>query len=34
MNEQVDSYLEKKNTDYALLINGEWGCGKTYYTAY
>lgn len=23
MNEQVDSYLEKKNTDYALLINGE-----------
>lgn len=31
MNEQVDSYLSKKNTDYALLITGEWGCGKTYY---
>ena len=23
MNELVDSYLAKKNTDYALLINGE-----------
>lgn len=26
----VEDYL-KKETDYALLITGEWGCGKTHY---
>lgn len=31
--EQVISrYLEEKDTDYAVMITGEWGCGKTYYT--
>ena len=30
--EQVISrYLGEKETDYAIMINGEWGCGKTYY---
>lgn len=30
--EQVISrYLEEKDTDYAVMITGEWGCGKTYY---
>ena len=24
-------YFESSNTDYALMINGEWGSGKTYY---
>jgi hypothetical protein len=24
-------YLEEKNTQYAILLNGEWGCGKTFY---
>ncbi|MBR4791737.1 MAG: hypothetical protein IK024_12670 [Treponema sp.] len=31
MNEQVKAYLAKDKTDYALLISGEWGCGKTHY---
>jgi len=25
------NYLSTENTDYAILINGEWGVGKTYY---
>lgn len=30
--EQVISrYLGEKDTDYAIMITGEWGCGKTYY---
>ena len=24
-------YFQTKNTDYAVLLNGSWGCGKTYY---
>lgn len=24
-------YLKKDNVDYAILVNGEWGVGKTYY---
>jgi KAP family P-loop domain len=31
LNEIVNQYLEAKDTDYALMINGKWGCGKTYY---
>lgn len=27
----VKDYLNTENTDYALMINGDWGCGKTYY---
>jgi len=28
----IEDYLETQNkTDYAILINGKWGCGKTYY---
>jgi Cdc6-like AAA superfamily ATPase len=30
LNEIVDLYL-KMSTNYALLITGEWGIGKTYY---
>jgi len=26
----LDDYIEHQN-DYALLISGEWGCGKTYF---
>lgn len=26
----VKDYLEQENTDFAIMINGEWGCGKTY----
>lgn len=27
----IAAYLDDGNVDYSLLINGEWGCGKTYY---
>lgn len=27
----VDRYLQEKDTDYAIMITGKWGCGKTYY---
>ncbi|PFU61950.1 P-loop NTPase fold protein [Bacillus thuringiensis] len=27
----VINYVEQENTNYAILINGEWGCGKTYF---
>ena len=33
-NEIIDiirKYIENKNTDYAILIDGEWGSGKTYF---
>jgi Cdc6-like AAA superfamily ATPase len=30
LNEIVDLYL-KMDTNYALLITGDWGIGKTYY---
>jgi len=29
--EQVRAYIDRPNTDYAVLINGEWGTGKTYF---
>lgn len=29
--ETVFDYIRSKNTDYAILINGQWGVGKTYY---
>lgn len=27
----IDQYIHTENTDYAILINGPWGVGKTYY---
>lgn len=27
----VKDYLNEKDTDYAIMINGDWGCGKSYY---
>ncbi|MCK4796901.1 MAG: hypothetical protein KAT05_05930 [Spirochaetes bacterium] len=27
----IKEYLETKYSDYALMINGKWGCGKTFY---
>jgi hypothetical protein len=29
--EVFSEYLDNKKTQYALLINGKWGCGKTYF---
>lgn len=29
--EIVNKYISKANTDYALILNGEWGTGKTFY---
>jgi len=29
--EIIKDYLLAENTDYAIMINGDWGCGKTYY---
>lgn len=31
LNEIISDYLQAKDTDYAIMISGEWGCGKTYY---
>ena len=31
LNEMIRDYLEAKKTDYAIMINGDWGCGKSYY---
>jgi hypothetical protein len=32
INSIIEAYLESHNkTDYAIMINGLWGCGKTYY---
>lgn len=31
LNQIIQTYLQTPNTDYAIMINGEWGCGKTYY---
>lgn len=31
LNKVIEDYLNAKSTDYAIMINGEWGCGKTYY---
>lgn len=30
-NEIIKTYLSQKNTDFAIQIDGPWGCGKTYY---
>ncbi|NEN81266.1 P-loop NTPase fold protein [Paenibacillus elgii] len=27
----IDQYIEKQNTNYAIMIDGEWGIGKTYF---
>ena len=27
----IRDYLKAKDTDYAIMINGDWGCGKSYY---
>lgn len=27
----IKDYLAATDTDYAIMINGEWGCGKSYY---
>ena len=31
INQAISDYLLIANTTYALLIDGKWGCGKTYY---
>jgi len=32
INTIIEAYLESQSkTDYAIMINGKWGCGKTYY---
>lgn len=31
INESIKRYLEIENSDYAILINGSWGSGKTHY---
>ncbi|HDR7724522.1 TPA: hypothetical protein QCX71_004121, partial [Bacillus cereus] len=27
----VLDYIKRENTSYAILLNGEWGSGKTYF---
>lgn len=31
INGVIRDYLEVPNTDYAIMISGEWGCGKSHY---
>eukprot|EP01029_Cantina_marsupialis_P007390 TRINITY_DN18183_c0_g3_i1.p1 TRINITY_DN18183_c0_g3~~TRINITY_DN18183_c0_g3_i1.p1 ORF type:complete len:627 (+),score=62.81 TRINITY_DN18183_c0_g3_i1:5357-7237(+) len=31
INKVIIDYLETKDTSYALMLSGKWGCGKTYY---
>lgn len=31
INGVISDYLEASNTDYAIMISGEWGCGKSHY---
>lgn len=31
LNEMIRDYLAAKDTDFAIMINGDWGCGKSYY---
>lgn len=31
INRIINTYRSARDTDYAILLNGEWGCGKTYY---
>ena len=28
----IIDYLKSSETEYAIMINGKWGCGKTYYS--
>ena len=27
----IENYLKAKDSDYAIMINGDWGCGKSFY---
>ena len=27
----IDEYIHRDNTDYAILVTGDWGSGKSYY---
>lgn len=27
----VEEYLDKDHTDYAIMIDGVWGCGKSFF---
>lgn len=27
----IKNYVEQPDTDFAILINGQWGSGKTYF---
>ena len=29
--EIIENYMNKKETNYAILLDGEWGSGKTYF---
>lgn len=29
--DQIKVYINEKKSDYAIMINGSWGCGKTYF---
>ncbi|PFV68696.1 hypothetical protein COL05_29520 [Bacillus sp. AFS059628] len=29
--DSVLNYIKRENTSYAILLNGEWGSGKTYF---
>lgn len=31
MNKQIEAYIDTDNPNYALLLRGAWGCGKTYF---
>lgn len=30
----ISDYLSAKDTDYAIMISGKWGCGKSYYISH
>ena len=27
----IDVYIQEEKSDYAIMLNGPWGCGKTYF---
>ena len=27
----IDVYIQEEKSDYAIMLNGLWGCGKTYF---
>lgn len=31
LDEIIKDYLKQEATDFAIMIDGDWGCGKTYY---